>query len=232
MIIKNLTRKSGSGQLLTYICRYMQQDKKEERVPFILRHNIRSTDIPGFVKEFKANAKNRTHTRKDQVAIHHTILSWSNKDREQITPEKIKSVANRFVTLRGENNLYIGTIHTDKDHIHLHIAMSGSQLNGQASRISKAEFAELKLSLDNYQREQFPELENSLPDHGRKQELKLKAVREQAKPDCLKALENAASPLHIKAIETTDKSLEEIELENLANLRNGISRDRDLELSL
>src|SRR5437764_893402 len=123
MIIKNLTRKSGSGQLLQYIFKYLHQEKQEQHAPFIIRHNVRSYDVKGFVKEFKNNAQRRVHARKDQTAIHHTILSWSNKDRVVVTPDMIKRIAKRYIALRGESNLYVGTIHTDREHIHLHLAM-------------------------------------------------------------------------------------------------------------
>lgn len=168
MIVKNLSRKSGSGQLINYIFRYILNDEKQPvESPFIIRHNVRSHDIQGYIREFKENAGHRTHTRKNQVAIHHTILSWSNKDRDHLTPEKINKMARQYMSLRGLNNLYVGTIHTDRDHIHLHLAMSATELSGKTSRISKSEFANLKLSLDTYQRELFPELEHSLPDHGK-----------------------------------------------------------------
>lgn len=168
MIIKNLSRKSGSGQLINYIFRYILKDEKQAlESPFIIRHNVRSKDIQGYIREFKENAKYRKNTRKNQVAIHHTILSWSNKDREGLTPEKIKKMARQYMSLRGLNNLYVGTIHTDRDHIHLHLAMSATEISGKTSRISKSDFANLKLSLDAYQREQFPELEHSLSDHGK-----------------------------------------------------------------
>ncbi len=168
MIIKNLSRKSGSGQLINYIFRYILNDEKQPvESPFVIRHNVRSRDIQGYIREFKENARHRTRARKNQVAIHHTILSWSNKDRDRLTPEKINKMARQYMSLRGLNNLYVGTIHTDRDHIHLHLAMSATELSGRTSRISKSEFANLKLSLDAYQREQFPELEHSLPDHGK-----------------------------------------------------------------
>jgi hypothetical protein len=156
MIIKNLTRRSGSSQLLTYIFRYILNDEKQGAdAPFVIRHNVMSKDIPGFIREFKENADRRIHMRKDQIAINHTILSWSNRDTSQITNEKIRDLANRYIELRGIGNIYVGALHTDRDHLHLHLAMSGNQISGLSSRISQRAFADLKVELDRYTRTEY-----------------------------------------------------------------------------
>jgi len=175
MILKNLTRtKAGTGQLVRYIFRYLLKGEKTGAVkqqncqPFIIRHNIRSKTVEGFVKEFENNLKRRKYKRKDQTIIHHTILSWSHRDAEQITDPKLRAIARRFIELRGENNLYVGTKHTDRSHIHLHIAVSGNQVNGTSSRMSRKEFETLKKQLTAFQQEHFPELVHSIPRHGLK----------------------------------------------------------------
>jgi hypothetical protein len=66
------------------------------------------------------------------------------------------------------NNLYVGTKHTDRSHIHLHIAVSGNQINGTSSRMSLKEFETLKKQLTAFQQKRFPELVHSIPRHGLK----------------------------------------------------------------
>jgi hypothetical protein len=172
MIIKALSRKAGSGQLIRYILRYVLDDDKREiskdysSQSFIIRHNIRSHAIEGFIKEFKQNESTRIHKRSNQTVLNHFIISFSPGDSQMIDDKKLKAIAKKFIQLRGENNLYVGSKHLDKDHIHLHIAGSGTQINGLSSRISKKQLADLKLELDAFQKEQFPELVNSLPEHG------------------------------------------------------------------
>jgi hypothetical protein len=41
-------------------------------------------------------------------------------------------------------------------------------MTGESNRISKLEFKELKLALDAYQKEKYPELAHSLPEHGKR----------------------------------------------------------------
>jgi len=178
MIIKNLTRKSGSGQFLRYIFKYMSQEEKigKHQESFVIRHNLRGHDINSLITAFKKNESNRFYTRVDQTCVNHTILSWSNKDKDHVTPAMLKDIAKKYIEARGENNLYAGAIHTDREHTHLHIAMSGTTLGGKSSRISQQEFADLKVALDAYQREKYPQLVNSLPEHGRSKAIKEKTV--------------------------------------------------------
>lgn len=172
MIIKALSRKAGGGQLIRYILRYALDNEKQiilkDQPPpsFVIMHNIRSRSIEGFIKEFKQNESHRIHKRSNQTVLNHFIISFSPDDSKHIDDKKLKAIAKKFIQLRGESNLYVGSKHLDKSHIHLHIAGSGTQINGLSSRISKKQLADLKLELDAYQKEQFPELLHSLPQHG------------------------------------------------------------------
>lgn len=178
MIIKNLTRKAGTGQLLHYILRYILNEEKQldfshfqindpEQKPFLIRHNVRSKSIAGYVKEFEKNELGRIHKRRDQTSVHHTILSWSHKDAAHINDKMLRAIAKKYIQVRGQNNLYIGTKHVDKKHTHLHLAMSATQLNGMSSRVSRDDFAALKVELDRYQKDHYPEIIHSSPRHGK-----------------------------------------------------------------
>jgi hypothetical protein len=136
------------------------------------------------IKEFGENEKYRLVRRKDSVKIFHSILSFSNKDSQHITDKLLRDVAKKFVNERGANNLFVGTKHEDRDHIHLHIAVSGTQLNGRSSRMSKQQLHHVKLELDKYQRDKYPKLIHSLPDHGR-------AKREKTKEAILEVIKKS-----------------------------------------
>lgn len=175
MILKSLSRRSGStSQLVKYILRYVlekeekEKGSKQKEKPFIIRHNLRSRSIGEYLKEFEELEQLREHRYANSVSIYHHILSFSSKDTEHISDNLLRDIAAKFIELRGQDNLYIGTKHTDKDHIHLHLAMSAVDLAGRSARISKKDFEQLKLDLDTYQREHYPELKHSLPEHRRK----------------------------------------------------------------
>ena len=108
MILKALSRRGSAGsaagaKLIRYILRYSinlekQNGKQniksitENQTPFIIRHNIRSNTIEGFIKEFKQNAANRTHTRSNQSLLNHFILSFSPEDSKHIDDKKLKEI--------------------------------------------------------------------------------------------------------------------------------------------
>jgi len=168
VILKNLTRRSNIGKLVNYI---LKPEKNEKAEP-ILKHNLRSRSANGWTKEFESNDSLRLYKRSDNIKLNHTILSFSNKDIEHINKSLLEDISRKFIELRGKENLYLASSHHDKDHIHLHILMSATKyLTGESNRISKKEFHELKLSLDAYQKQKFPELIHSLPEHGKRSKI-------------------------------------------------------------
>jgi hypothetical protein len=142
MLIKTMSRKSNGGQLLAYVCRYILDPAKnelivpgphhsKETVQVIIRHNIRArASVRNFIKEFEENEKFRLVHRRDTVKLFHTVIAFGTGDKQKITPAMLKDIAHRFVELRGTNNLYLGTAHYNTDSTHLHIVVSGMQLNG------------------------------------------------------------------------------------------------------
>jgi hypothetical protein len=183
MVIKSLSRKSNSGQLIKYIFRYILNPEKQkshaehksnskDEKPFIIRHNVRSKDIAGMIQEFKQNNANKIHKYSNGVSINHVIISFGPEDAEKITDKVLKDLTKKFIELRSPNSLFVGTKHTDRRHQHIHLAMSSCQLNGLSNRISKQAFADLKVALQKYQQKRYPDLIHSLPNHGKAKELK------------------------------------------------------------
>lgn len=175
MILKSLSRKSNSSQLIRYVCRYILAPEKridqikdknaiQEHPALIIKHNIRSRTINGFIKSFETHEKFRIIKRKDSVKLFHTIISFSPEDRAYINEELLKDISNKFIELRGEDNIYLITPHWNES-VHLHCVYSGVLLNGRSARISNQKFRSLKRSLEAYQREHYPELIHSRIEH-------------------------------------------------------------------
>ncbi len=132
----------------------------------IIAHNLRSRSISGFTKEFELNEAGRIHKRSGQIAANHVILSWSPKDAKHITHAMLKDVASQYIKLRGENTMVLGTLHIEA-HLHLHLIVGATNLDGTSSRISKLEFAEIKQQLQDYLKEKYPMISHSSPEHGK-----------------------------------------------------------------
>lgn len=170
----------------------------ESQKPFVIKSNIRARSIEGYCREFSQNEARRLYTRSDQVDSYHVILSWAPRDAKQLTDDILKDIANEYIRLRANNCLVLGTKHVSKDHIHLHLIVSGSQLNGKSSRQSKADFQATKQKLQEYQLERYPFL-HSLPRHGKgvttekSSEKNIKTERLSEKQALLKCLDEVYS---------------------------------------
>lgn len=197
MVIKTLSRKTHTGTLLNYLFKYIANENKTTTKPFVVRHNVRATTIQAYTQEFETNEKRRIHKRKQQPVVYHTIISWHKDDAQYLDDIKLRVLAKEFIKQRGEQNLFLITKHIDRDHIHLHAAISATQLNGKSSRISKKQFEDLKIGMDTFQKKMFPELSHSLPQHGKQREERKLWVRMQQE---LKQLEQLRA--------TNDKEIE------------------------
>lgn len=167
MILKSLTRKTASfKQLLEYMVHDKDRYKDERGESFVLQHNVTGKTIKSWVKQFEQNEANRLYQRSNSVKIYHDILSWSNKDTQNMTLEKMQDMAQKYIELRNENALWVAVPHRDKDHWHVHFAMSGVEIEtGKSSRVSREQFKEIKKELQQYQIEKYPELTHSIVDH-------------------------------------------------------------------
>lgn len=156
---------------------FMAYCEARTQAPFVIKQNMRTRSINGYVKELEKNEEGRIRKSVNQVAAYHTILSWSPKDAHLMSDQMLKEIAGHYMQLRGDNIMIVGTKHSDKGHLHLHLAESATQLNGKSSRLSKQQFATIKQQLQEFQKERYPDLFNSLPQHGKgknlgKEELK------------------------------------------------------------
>ena len=194
--------KNFKGTIKEFIALQMQKSNPEivkEKDQLLITHNLRGNSIKEYISQFERNNESRFFSRVNQTTISHTILSWNNKDTKNVTDAMLKDMANEFIKLRGENNLYLITKHEDKDHIHLHVAISSAQLNGMSSRVSKEKYAEIKRSLDSIQRLRYPELSNSLPEHGKSKESK----SYESKLEKIKFAERNEKATLLQLLETT-----------------------------
>lgn len=133
-----------------------------------LTHNLRGETLEEWVKEFKENENFRKQKRSDQVFLFHEILSFSNQDTANLTPEILKDISGEYIRLRGIQGMYAGAVHTDKDHIHLHFCVSPLEFRtGKAFRLSPKQLKGLKIALQDYHKAKYPQLEHSIVNHGK-----------------------------------------------------------------
>jgi Relaxase/Mobilisation nuclease domain len=174
MILKTLSRKSGVKQLVNYLFKDQTKLSNEKFEPLVIRHNIRCRKIDTITKEIEKNNALRTVKRKNNIQAYHSILSFGVGDKAKIDNSILKNIAKQYIKLNGKDKQYVITSHIEKDHIHLHAVIGGTKYHtGEASRITKKEFANLKTKLQDYQKEKYPELEHSVVEHGKNAKDKL-----------------------------------------------------------
>ena len=166
MIVKILSRHSPSyAGLIRYILKEGKGGENERPEPYL--HNFRGHTEKEWVRELCINEAFRKQQRKGQVYFYHTILSFNGLDSNKITKGMLQDITKKFIELRGKDAMYIAAQHRDREHTHIHLLVSGlSYRTGKASRITRKELQELKITLQSYQQEKYPELENSVPNHG------------------------------------------------------------------
>lgn len=164
MILKVLSRHSLNFKSLL---RYIFNEAKAD-ISNAITHNLKTDGIDEMAKEYMENESFRIQERKDSVRMYHEILSFSNKDRGEITEEITVDIARKYIELRGKDGIYGGAIHKDKEHIHIHFCVSGLKYRtGWAFRKSKAELQSIKVELQGYHKDRYPHLSESFCEHGK-----------------------------------------------------------------
>ncbi len=166
-ILKVLSRHSPSyGGLIEYLTR---EGKSKNGKPTILTHNFKGADKQSWTKELVENESFRRFPKSTQIFLYHTIISLSDKEnKELITDDVLKDLANQYITLRGQEGMYLLAFHDDKEHQHIHVLESGVKYcTGMAHRLSHKDLHELKIRFQEYHKEHYPFLTHSLPEHGK-----------------------------------------------------------------
>jgi Relaxase/Mobilisation nuclease domain len=161
MIIKILTRKTPSyNQLLEYITK----DNKG----FVITHNLKGNKIKDWVKQYQENETFRKNKRKDSILLTHEIVSFGKKDTKNLSIEKMEILTREYIRLRNPRAMVTAVSHHDKDHFHVHLAISALEYKtGKSMRLSKTDLSKLKKDFQNYQIEMYPELSSSIVKHGK-----------------------------------------------------------------
>lgn len=166
MILKILSRHSLTyGGLINYILKEEKGINNERPEPYL--HNFRGKTAKEWIRELYINEAFRQQGRKNQVYFYHAILSFNRLDSDKISKKILADITAKFIELRGREGQYLAASHGDREHAHIHFLISALEYrSGKTFRMTKAEMQELKIKLQEYQKEKYPELENSLPQHG------------------------------------------------------------------
>ena len=164
MIIKILTRKAarpGTSQLVNYILE--GKELMESLDSFTYLHNISAFSKKGVSKAFHENMANHLKARKNSYGLFHEVISFNKKDKEHITDELLHDILTTYIKKRGaEKALVFSKVHRDKDNVHLHVMISANNYHSNDRNVlSKKQLHELKIEMEHYQLQKYPQLKHS-----------------------------------------------------------------------
>jgi len=171
MIVKAISHKSSDKTAMKKLVNYVfdpekLKDDKLHREKVIVKKNIRGYNSENWIASFYTNDRNRTFEHQNRTVLRHEIVSFSKEDNSKITKEMLQAIGKWYLKHRSDS-LGVCGVHWE-DSVHLHFIISGVSLEGKSTRISREAFKNFKIALQDYQKENYPELSNSIVNHSKK----------------------------------------------------------------
>lgn len=124
--------------------------------------NLPQTDkLDILQQEFIQNNTYRSKGAKNNM--YHHILSFSAKDSAIITPDMLQAVAEQYIVkAQLEDHLVYGRVHSDQEHLHWHLMTSQNSFRSKKGfRLSKSELKSLQMEMEEFTKEQYPQIKHS-----------------------------------------------------------------------
>lgn len=159
MIIKEIAHKMRWNRerkiqnLISYIF-----DESKVQEGGIIKRNISGYEKEKWLEQFLANDKQKTFNNINRSVIRHTVLSFSPDASPFITQTILTDIGKQYAHKRS-NSLMVGAIHQEQGKpIHLHLMISSVDIYGGSSRLSRAEFRNLKVEMERYIEACYPDI--------------------------------------------------------------------------
>ena len=161
MIIKSMGRKKSTGKknqsIYATLINYMLDEKGAQ---IDLEHNMPyATDRYELIDLFEDNGR-YMHERKGANQAYHEIISLPSRniDRDQMK-QQLREIGRMYIDKRARDNLAIGVIHEEKDHLHLHLMISANKIyERNRHRLSKDDFLQIQNEVSREAQQKYPEL--------------------------------------------------------------------------
>lgn len=175
MIIKSMGRKAAKpsgggrgrgGSPFLNLVRYMTRGDPGEISQSVIWHGfyghggLAEEDI---VSTFERNAK-RLKDRKNGNVLYHEVLSFGAGYRleDEKLARAVADIGQEYLRARAPNQLAFGAIHSDTEHIHLHLMISANEVDKvERVRLSKKEFLEIQRAIEAHVLACHPELKQT-----------------------------------------------------------------------
>lgn len=177
--IRYILTKENQKQLGFIINRYIKGDRsfdkemQEAQSDLIKEQKLLEKRIKNMVSQFKDNESKRTIERRNKNIAYHEILSFHKADTDKLPKKVLLKIARKYAKERSPNSMVISTMHSDKDHLHIHNVISALEFaTGKPVRLSRKEFKDVKIRMEQFQEKELG-LTFSKVNHSKKKEAML-----------------------------------------------------------
>lgn len=125
----------------------LEQETNPERVSELTEQRIAN-----MLSQFIQNNDTRTIKRENGNVAYHEIISFHRKDTDKLPSEVLQKIARKYIKERSQNSLVVSTMHSDREHLHIHFVISSVEFAaGKVVRKTRKEFEQVKVRMENYQ---------------------------------------------------------------------------------
>jgi len=159
MICKSVSHK-GTVNYKKFIHYLLNKDKKSSPADdWVIVQNAEclGSDAEGLTQAFQHCETLKPKRAIPVVNAFHEIISASPD--APVNADIMYDLALKYLELRNtKGGIALASYHTDKEHKHIHILLSGGNAEGKSTRLSKKEFYTIREEFERYQRETYPQI--------------------------------------------------------------------------
>jgi len=174
--IRYILTKESQKELGFIINRYIKGDRNfdslmdEAQTDLKKQEKILEKRIKNMVNQFSQNESKRKIQRSNSNLAYHEIVSLHKSDTDKLPKKVMLKIARKYAKERSPNSMVVSTMHSDKDHLHIHNVISALEFaTGKPVRLSRKEFKEVKNRMEHYQDKELG-LEFSKVNHSKKKD--------------------------------------------------------------
>lgn len=150
----------------------MTQHNESELIDVSYHHNIFSEsdtiNKSTLCRLFEKNSNHRSS--KQSLYCFHEILSFHNDEynREYFlnNPQVLQDITQHYLSKRAPDAMAYMKTHWERDHVHCHIMISSNNyMSQEVVRLSRSEFKAVKVDLEHFIKNHYPEIKESCVEH-------------------------------------------------------------------
>lgn len=148
--------------------RNFDKQMQEAQTDLVKQEQILEKRIQNMVKQFESNELKRKIQRSNKNRAYHEIVSFHKSDTDKLPKKVLLKIARKYAKERSPNSMVISTMHSDKDHLHIHNVISALEFaTGKPVRLSRKEFKDVKIRMEQFQESELG-LKHSKVEHSKK----------------------------------------------------------------